>query len=102
MKRVLILMACLILAPITCADQPASPPVPVPGGDNSSTLPPPLDINQTTPVEIPSLPDITNQTAPPEKKQAAPTATPIPAPPPAHAPTNTPVPPTPQTPPTPP
>ncbi len=78
MKKLSIFFAfCLMTSPILLADE-VKPPVPLPPGDGD-LLPPPLDINQMTPLPVPAdskvEPAKTDNSAVPvlnETKQAAP------------------------------
>lgn len=80
MKRILTLLACLILTPIVWADDAAPPPIPA--GDSSNALPPPVDTNDLTPLPaIPSQGSNNQNPAPVTNIQAVPTDTPVPAPP---------------------
>lgn len=79
MKRILTLLACLILTPVVWADD--APPPPLPAGDSSNQLPPPVDVKDLTPLAVPPSQGSDNQNpVPAMNAQPAPTDTPVPAP----------------------
>ena len=92
MKRFSIFFAlCFMIGSILIADE-MKPPVPLPPGDSTDLLPPPMDLNQMTPLPEPAKQDSSAIPAPPvekndqtdaaltaldEPKSAAPIATPV-------------------------
>ncbi|GEM_PF-2247048 len=85
MEKFFFFAICLFMAPLSWADQPTPPVIPIPSGDEALP-PPPLDQNLATPVVVPVLPggDKTAAETAPATTQPA-----LPPPPPA---TPTPVP----------
>jgi len=70
LRKSFIFAACLLMAPLSWADQPTPPVIPIPSGDEA--LPPPLDQTQATPVVVPMLPgDKTTTEAAPATTQPA-------------------------------